>query len=209
MASKVQLIKGLIFREAVAGKIATRLEMPLSDFWALIRPAKSSQFSKTGAPTPKSGFVQSLAATEPIGALTLLALGDSEIRRWISTQPWSPRLFEMEGAELLVKILDSEVSLSEPASLAAFSAHLDEPSQTFLGALLRERLPDDRLAAARDCWHAIEKRDLLHRRELLKARMRDSNLSPADITEIQKQILDLQKLITDISRPLSPSGLEE
>jgi hypothetical protein len=38
--------------------------------------------------------------------------------------------------------------------------------------------------------------------------MRDPNLSAGEITEIQKQILDLQKLITDISRPLSPSGLE-
>jgi len=45
-------------------------------------------------------------------------------------------------------------------------------------------------------------------RKALKARMRETGISHGEITEIQKQILDLQKLITDISRPLSPPGLE-
>jgi DNA primase len=205
MAATVQLINDRLLREAVAGKVATRLSMPLSDFWSLL--GKSNKPASPDAQATAS--VQSLTATQPIGALTLLALGDSDIRRWISAQPWSPHLLEMEGAELLVKILDSEVSLDEPSSLAAFAASLDAPSQAFLGALLRERLPEDRLAAARDCWHAIEKRDLLHRRDILLARMRDPNLSHGEVTEIQKQILDLQKHLTDISRPLSPSGLDE
>ena len=93
-------------------------------------------------------------------------------------------------------------------TVAAFAAGLDGPAHALLDALLRERLPVDRLAAAQDCWHAIEKRELLRRRELLKARMRAPNIPAGEVTEIQKQILDLQKLITDISRPLSPPGCE-
>jgi DNA primase len=203
MAANVQLINDRLLREAVAGKVATRLGMPLADFWSLLgRDAKSC---KPAPPDPQtSSSVQPLAARQPIGALTLLALGDEDVRRWISAQPWSTHLMEMEDAGLLVKILDSEVSLSEPASLAAFAAGLDATAQTLLDTLLRERLPDNRLAAARDCWHAIEKRDLLHRRDLLLARMRDPALSHGEVTEIQKQILDLQKHLTDISRPFSP-----
>jgi DNA primase len=206
MAGTVQLINDRLLREAVAGKIATRLGMPLAEFWALL--SRANKGAKTASGDLNAPAIQPLAATEPIGALTLLALGDPEIRRWISTQPWSPRLREMEGAELLVKILDSELSLEEPASVAAFAAGLDTPAQALLDALLRERLPEDRLAAAQDCWRAIEKRDLLARRDLLVARMRDPNLSSGEVTEIQKQILDLQKHLTDISRPLSPPGLE-
>jgi hypothetical protein len=115
----------------------------------------------------------------------------------------------MEGAELLMKILDSDVSLEEPASLAAFSAGLEEAEEALLDALLRERLPDngaDRLIAARDCWHAIEKREIQQRRDVLVAKMRDPNLSQDEITEIQKKIFDLQRHFTDISRPLSPPG---
>jgi hypothetical protein len=114
----------------------------------------------------------------------------------------------MEEAGLLVKILDSDISVAEPASLAAFSAGLDALMKVQLDSLLRERLPEDRLAAARDCWGAIERRDLLHRRDLLKARLREPDLSHGEITEIQKQILDLQKHLTDISRPFSPPGPE-
>jgi hypothetical protein len=162
---------------------------------------------KSGKPADaQPAAPQPLAATQPIGALTLLALGDADIRRWISSQPWSPRLMEMENAGLLVKILDSDVSADDPASLAAFSAGLDEPGRVLLDSLLRTRLPEDRLAAAHDCWGAIERRDLLHRRDLLKARLREPDLSHGEITEIQKQILDLQKHLTDISRPFSPPG---
>ena len=205
MAASVQLINDRLLREAVAGKIATRLGMPLSDFWTVV-----NRSARTAQPASATQVVvrQPPATTQPIASLTLLALGDLAIRQWIISQPWSARLMEMEGAELLVKTLDSDISLAEPASVAAFSAGLDEPEQALLGALLRERLPEDRLAAARDCWHAMEKRDLLHRRDVLLTRMRDPNLSPGEITEIQKLILDLQKLITDISRPLSPPGLE-
>jgi len=207
MAATLRLINDHLLREAVAGKVATRLGMPLSEFWSLLtRAPKYGQSARAGSADAGSTFIQALAAKEPIEVLTLLALGDSEIRRWISAQPWSARLFEMEGAELLVKIIDSDVSLSEPASLAAFSAGLDDPAQAHLNALLDHRLPENRLGAAQDCWNAIEKRDLPRRRELLTARLRDPNLSAGEVTEIQKQILDLQKLLTDISRPLSPSG---
>jgi len=208
MASTVLLINDRVLREAVAGRIATRLAMPLSDFWALLNRSAKSSRPTTGATPQSTAAVQTIAATDPIGQLTLLALGDPAIRRWISSQPWSGNLLEMEGAELLVKILHGDVSLDEPGSVAAFAAGLGAPEQALLNALLRERLPENRLAAAIDCWGAVEKRELLQRREALKARMRETGISHGEITEIQKQILDLQKLITDISRPLSPPGLE-
>jgi DNA primase len=194
MAATARLIGNALLREAVAAKVATRLGMVLPNFWKLLSDSESRP-DKVTAPESKPGFLNPTTIKVPINGLTLLALGDLDIRRWISAQPWSPRLVEMEGAELLVKILDSEVSVAEPASVAAFAAHQDAPSQALLNALLRERLPEDRLAAARDCWRAIEKRDFVHRREVLLARMRDPSLSPGEVTEIQKQISDLQKLI--------------
>jgi hypothetical protein len=211
MAATVQLINDRLLREAVAGKLSTRLGMPLADFWMLLKRADKPRDFANSKPVEGSqpgNTAQTLAATHPIGGLTLLALGDADIRRWITSQPWSPRLMEMEEAGLLVKILDSDMSVDEPSSIAAFSAGLDAPAKALLDSLLRERLPEDRLAAARDYWGAIEKRELLHRRDLLKARLREPDLSHGEITEIQKQILDLQKHLTDISRPFSPSGPE-
>ncbi len=203
----IELIKDPFLREAVLGKVAVRIGVPVAEFWRLVRRTGKTPHAKgPAAPPPRQD--RAAESNEPIGGLTLLALRDPDIRRWISAQPWSARLFEMEGAELLVKILDSDLSQDDPSSLAAFSAALDPPSQALLGALLRERLPQDRLTAARDCWRALETRELIHRRDVLKSRMRAPGLSHGEITEIQKQILDLQKLLTDISRPLSPSQPE-
>jgi DNA primase len=205
-AETLKLIGDRLLREAVAGRVSARLGMPLTDFWGIVtRAAKSTKPASPGA-QPAAPAPQ--ATTHPISQLTLLALGDPEIRSWIASQPWSGRLVEMDGADLLTKVLDSDVSLGNPASIAAFAAGLDEPARALLDALMRDPLPEDRLTAAHDCWRAIETRELRHRQEMLKARMRDPNLSPGEITEIQKQFLDLQKLLTDISRPLSPPGSE-
>jgi DNA primase len=204
MAATALLISDKLLRENVAAKVATRLGMMPASFWRLL--PKTGE--KAAAHEMKPGFLNPTALKEPLNVLALLAVGDPEIRRWIFAQPWSGRLMETEGAELLVRVLDSEVSLEEPASLSAFEAGLDDSSRTLLGALLRERLPEDRLAAARDCWYAMEKKELLHRREVLLARMREPEVSAGEITEIQKQILDLQKHLTDISRPLSQPGPE-
>lgn len=204
MAATALLISDKLLRENVAAKVATRLGMMPASFWRLL--PKTGE--KAAAPEMKPGFLNPTALKEPLNMLALLAVGDPEIRRWISAEPWSGRLMETEGAELLVRVLDSEVSPEEPASLSAFEAGLDDASRTLLGALLRERLPEDRMSAARDCWHAIEKRELLHRREVLQARLKEPDISVGEITEIQKQILDLQNRLTDISRPLSQPGPE-
>jgi hypothetical protein len=206
MAATVQLINDRLLREAVAGKVATRLGMPLSDFWSLLGKSNKPRLSRRPGPAPPSSPSR---PPSPSARLRSLPLAIRTSAAGFPPSPGAPISWKWKEPSLLVKILDSEVSLDEPSSLAAFAAGLDAPSQALLGALLRERLPEDRLAAARDCWHAIEKRDLLHRRDVLLARMRDPNLSHGEVTEIQKQILDLQKHLTDISRPLSPSGLDE
>jgi len=216
IAADIQLINDRLLREAVAGRVATRIGMPLSEFWTVVNRSARSTTRPAQPSTPEVSDTSARTLTgEKTRALTHLALGDPAVRRWISSQPLSTRLPEMEGAELLVKILDSDVSLDDPGSLAAFAADLDGPAHTLLDALLHERLPDDRLAAAHVCWYDIEKRDLLSRRDQLMTQMRRPNLSATEavalhgqIREIDKQILDLQKLITDISRPLSPSGPE-
>jgi DNA primase len=143
-------------------------------------------------------------------SLTLLALRDAAVRQWLEAQPWSEQLDEMDAARLLASILHTGVCAEDgPASLAAFTAGLSQEDQALIDAMLREKLPPDPVAVAREYWRGLEKHSVERRREVLLARLRDPNLTPGEATEIQKLILDLQKRLTDISRPLSPPGSEQ
>jgi DNA primase len=208
IATTVEMIGDRLLREAVASRMARAIEMTKDEFWSLLDRRKIKPKASKSDEDANKKAIHPIVSSGSIGYLSLLALRDQEARRWIAAQPWSERIFELDSADLLAKILESDVDAEDPASLAVFTSDLTSEQQGIITRLMREKFPDRPIVGAHEIWVDSEKRDLARRRELLLARMRDPNLSPAEITEIQKQILDLQKLITDISRPLSPSGTE-
>ena len=112
----------------------------------------------------------------------------------------------MEAARLLGAILHTGVCAEDAASLAAFTAGLGQEEQGLINAMLREKLPEQPVAVAQEYWRGLEGQGLERRRDVLLSRLRDPDLTPGEETEIQKLILDLQKRLTDISRPFSPPG---
>jgi DNA primase len=203
IASMVELIGDRLLREAVAARVAQAFDIAREEFWGLLD--KRRKQSKPDEEANKKA-IHPIVSAGAVGHLCLLALSDPEARRWIAGQPWGDHFFELEGSDLLAKVLESDVDAQDPASLAAFTAELAHDQQGMINRLMRERLPDRPIAAAHEIWVDVERREIHRRMEVLKGRMRDASLSPGAITEIQKQILDLQKLLTDISRPFSPSG---
>ncbi len=197
MAESVKLITDAVLRESVANKVATRLEISLKDFWSLL-----GKTAKPSADEPQQK-ARPLFSKTTIGALSLLALRHDDARCWILEQPWNELLPEIPQSELLVKILQANLRPGEPASISAFSSRLEPEEEIVVNALLDEKLPEDALAAARDCWRDLERREMEHRRDAVLARLRAPNLPVSEVAKLQKQILDLQKRITDIARPFS------
>jgi len=205
IAGTIELIGDRLLREEVAGRVGQSLGISKADLWGLLdqrkKPGKADEAANKKAIHP-------IVSVSAVGHLLLLALRNPEARKFIAAKPWNESLYELEFAGLLAKVLESDVCAEDPASMAAFSAELTGEEQGMVTHLMKENLPDNPILAAHEIWVDIERRDIHRRMEALKARMRDAAMSHGEITEIQKQILDLQKHLTDISRPFSPSGPE-
>ena len=126
---------------------------------------------------------------------------DSAARNWILSQPWREVLPEIEESEILMKILGANFRPDDPASMAAFTAQLGPEEQAAVSALGQQKVPGNAEEVSRDAWNMLERRELERRRGAILARIQGGNLTAGEVMELQKQILDLQKRLTDIARP--------
>jgi len=201
MAESISLIKDAMLRETVMNKVTQRLEVSAQEFVRLLK-----------APTVKrsEGDESAAAATQPIlldptiQLLALVALRDAAAREWLLDEPWDRMLGDDPETALLVKILGADLDPADPASIHVFLSTLGASEESAISGLLDEKAPGSPLAIAHDCWRELERRQLRRRIEALKARQRLPNLPIEDAARLHEEILDLQKRVSDIARPLSP-----
>jgi len=136
--------------------------------------------------------------------LALVALRDPAARAWILAENWQRLLGNDPDAGLVVKVLSGYLNPDDPASVSAFLATLSAPEESAISAMLEERLPEHPLPIAHDCWNELERRQIRRRTEALQARLRAPDLPMETIVMLQKEVLDLQKRLSDIARPFSP-----
>jgi DNA primase len=194
IAALVNLIENPMTRESTIVNIASKLEFSAKDFDAMVRSTgkKPELTQKEGnAATPHSS----------LDWLCLIALRDPAARGWICSQPQDFSKQE-PGADLLIKILEAAIIPEDSASVNAFISKLSSEESETISALLLEKLPDKALEVAQDSWRALERRSIKRRQEALASRLRLPDLPMTEVAAIQKEILDLQKRLPHIARPL-------
>ena len=196
MAEFASLLSDVVLREAVIGKITARLEISANEFRAMLQ----TPHRESGGQQPKVA-PNTLKLSKTLSLLCQLALRDPATREWIRAQP-RDFLKQEPDADLLFKILEEEINPEESASVNGFIASLATEEASVLSSLLLDKLPEKAVTVAADCWKDLERRSIQRRREALTSRLRLPDLTMDEIASIQKEILDLQKRLTDITRPL-------
>ena len=133
-----------------------------------------------------------------------VALTDPAAREWLREQHWAPVLAESEDSALVQKVVFATMNVDDPASLTAFLSTLDPAEEAALIDILEGRKPEFAMMIANDCWRELERRQIRRRLEAVQARLRAPEQALETIVAAQKEILDLQKRLTDIARPFSP-----
>jgi DNA primase len=201
MAESISLIRDAVLRETVMHKVALRLEISAQEF---VRLLKAPTAKRPAAENDASPSVEPIVFEPTMRLLMLVALRDPAAREWLLEEPWDRALADDPEAALLVKILRAEINPADQASIHVFLTTLDAAEEAAVSGLLEEKAPAHALAIAHDCWRELERRKLRRRMESLQARLRVPNLPAEDQEKLQKEILDLQKRLSDIARPLSP-----
>ena len=199
LAETVSRVHDPLMRGEVVNRASARLGVSPADFGTLLSTRPRGTASSEG---PESARAQ--AAPGPrhdIAMLCLLALRDEPARNFLLAQNWRETLEQAPDAEILIRILQSELHPDDPASLSAFMATLPPAEEALVSAWLLQKVPAAAETMVEKWWLGIRHAVLRRRLKAAQNRIRLPELSTGDIVNLQKQILDLQEQLHELSQP--------
>ena len=210
MAESVSLITEPVLREAVVGKISSRLEISAHDFRLLLKRPRKNTFKRTEADFRSGDAPEATpeAETAPpferppnsVVFLIRLALENEEARAWLLEQPWRETLPQIAGTELLVQALEAKINVSDLSETTAFLGTLPAEAESFLTGQLMEKPFSQPMIVARDSWIDLMTTLFKERITAVESRMRMPDAIAEERTRLQKEYLDLQLRLQDIAR---------
>ncbi len=201
MAGFISLITDGLMRETVLNNVARRIEISTQELVRMLQAPRPSEESST---SDAEDAVEPIKLDPTIRLLALIALHDAPARAWLLAEPWRRVVGSDPNAGLLVKLLGANFTPGDPSSTNGFVATLDAQEEAYVSGLLEAKAPEHAMTIAHDCWRDLEKRQLRRRLDALQARLRAPGLPDEEQTKLLKEVLDHQKRLSDIARPLSP-----
>jgi DNA primase len=199
LAETVSRVHDPLMRGEVVNKASARLGVPPADFGTLLSTKSRGSASSEA---PESARAQTAPAPRhDIAMLCLLALRDEAARNFLLAQNWRETLEQMPEAEILIRILQSELHPDDPASLSAFMASLSPAEEALISAWLLQKAPAAAETMVEKWWLGIRHAVLRRRLAAAQNRIKLPELSTGDIVNLQKQILDLQEQLHELSQP--------
>jgi DNA primase len=204
LAGTVSRVHDPMMRGEIVSKVSSRLGVSALDFATLLPNA-----TRESIPASESRSRETARAPRhDIAMLCLLALRDEEARSFLRGQDWREVLAQMPDAEILVRILESELRVNDPASLNAFMATLSPAEEGLVSSWLLQKIPAKAGTMAEEWWRGIRQAVLRRQLEVAENKMKLPELSTGDVVNLQKQILDLREQLHELPK-LSPAPVRD
>jgi len=197
MAETISRIHDPLLRGEVVSKSSARLGISNTDFETLLPKQRREQVSASEPPHSQV----SPSPRHDVAMLCLLALRDETAREFLRGQNWREILEQLPDAEILIRILGSDLRLPDAASLNAFMATLSPTDEGLVSSWLLQKVPPNAGTMVGKWWLGIRQTVLRRQLEVAKNRIKLSQLSTGDVVNLQKQILDLQEQLHELFEP--------
>ena len=205
LAELLAFIPDGIAREAVLNNAAMRLGASAQDLRVLIKRAPQRAVLDEENPEPERAEPITLDATKEW--LAHLALRSPAARMWLQAQGCDRVLNDGQpDSVLLLKILDADFRADEPASMNAWLATLEPGEESALSSALSRDVPPEARVVAEDCWHELERRVFLRKRQAIEAQLRAPGLAIEDMARLHSQVLDIQRQLAALPPPRAPKS---
>ena len=192
-AETVSHVHDPVMRGEVISKISARLAVSTSAFAALV----SKQVRKGPSEVTTERRQQQVPPND-IALLCILALRSEEAHQFLRARSWREVLSQLPSTYFLERILESEVRPNDSASLSAFLASLEPEEEDIISGWLHLKTPPNSVAVP---WLRLRQAALRRQLDIAKDRLRLPELSTGDVINLQKQILDLQEQLHELSQP--------
>src|SRR6266566_3899503 len=197
LAETVSRVHDPLMRGEVASKVSARLGVPIQDFQALFPKQSRGSGIRADESRPVSCGPP---LRHDVAMLCLLALRDEAARDFLRAQNWREILAQVPDAEILVRILESDLSPSDAASLNAFMATLSAKEEGLVSSWLLQKVPPNPQTMVEKWWLGIREGVLRRKLDVAKNRIRLTQLSTGEIVNLQKQILDLTQELREFPK---------
>jgi DNA primase len=205
LAETVSHVREPMMRREIINKIAARLAIRAEDFEKLIAQPRSPSGTMSNGTGSAYGKGTNAGTSNPspphdVAMLCLLALRDDDARHFLLEQNWRGVLPELEGADLLTKILDADVTPDDPASLNRFQTTLAPEDEALVSGWLLQRMPTEPGTVAREWWNGLQQANIRRELEVAESQLGRPNLTTGEIMRLQKQVLDLREQLQHFYR---------
>jgi len=197
MAETISRVRDPLLRGEVVSKTSARLGVSNTDFETLLPKQKREQVPASEPPR----FQASPSPRHDVAMLCLLALRDETAREFLRGQNWREILEQVPDAEILVRVLESDLRPTEAASLNTFMATLSPADEGLVSSWLLQKMPPNAGTMVGKWWLGVRQSVLRRQLEVAKDRIKLPQLSTGDVVNLQKQILDLQEQLHELSEP--------
>ncbi len=193
LAGYLSILSEEALREATASKIAMRLGISTE---ALLKSAPKTAPVEEEPPHVLQG--KPLKISAGIELLCRLIITSAEVRAWLRKQE---NVFPKDEDEelLLVQELLKHATLLDQKSQAFFLSQLPNPLQQLISSWDLERSMPEPLNKAKDTWNGLLASYWKKRQVAITALLQKPGMKNEEMIKIQKEILDLQRLINDLS----------
>jgi DNA primase len=191
LAGTVSRVQDPLLRGEVVNRASARLGVDPAAFESLLKKHAGAPGRAVNLSSAETHAVPP-AVPHDIAMLCLLALRDEHARNFLREQKWREILGQVPDADILVRILDSELQSDDTASLNAFMASLSLEEERLVSSWLLQKTPPAAGTVIEQWWQGICHGVVRRRLETAKNRIKLPGLSAGEVVNLQKQILDLQ-----------------
>ncbi len=196
LAETVGRISNPLMRGEVAARVSARIAVPMAEFERLLGRRPESRGNGERAEERSAPFKR---PPHEIEMLCLLALRDADARRFLVQQNWRDVLAQTPDAQLLERVLGSDIEPDEPSTLNAFMTQLSPDEEALISEWLVSKMPPNGADVARGWWSGLQQAALRRQLQIAEGRMKIPRLSTGEEVVLQKQIVDLRKQLDELS----------
>ena len=196
LAQSVSHVHDPLMRGQVINQVSVRLGVPAPEFAALL-PKTPPEGAADNRQLPQATAVP--APRHDVAMLCVLALRDHAARNFLLEQNWRELLDQTPGAELLMRILESDLRPENAASMNAFMASLSPGDEQLVSSWLMQKVPESPLGIAEQWWNGLRQALLRRQLQIAEGRLRLPQLNAGELLNLQKQILDLRQQLHEFS----------
>ncbi len=196
------LLPEAALRETTTSYVASRLGLSVAALQEAGRNHPIARPDDAALPPqqPSSSHLKKISASTKM--ICRLAILSPEVRAWLETQT-SPPLTELDPElSLLEEIIPPLRNIEEPSPSTLISL-LPPNLQLLASGWELERISSEPLTSVQSAIRGLRLNILKKQRDSLSIELRNPGLTSQKIMALQKEILDLQPLINELSTPVT------